>query len=475
MNQQPQTRQALYDRIRQSSKDEVILTEMIRLGFWPSSGELPNDPAEEIQRQGEIQRELSELRAENRKLNDEKALKKRLLKERLVASLQKRQETKARREQERQERAAAWKARQAQDITYLGEGVSSGLNHVECDVERLQRHNLPELGTAAAIAAAMGISVGELRWLAFSRRTSQVSHYIRFRIPKKTGGERLISAPAPRLKKAQYWIEANILQLIEIHDAAHGFCRQRSIVTNAQPHVGADIVTNLDLQDFFPSVSYRRVKGMFRALGYSEAAATIFALICTEPEVEMVELDGRTYYVAQSDRRLPQGAPTSPSITNILCHRLDRRLTGLAQEFDYAYTRYADDLTFSASGAATEQVGRLLRQVTQIVSHEGFQVHPQKTRVLRKSRQQEVTGIVVNDKLNVDRKTLKRFRATLYQIEQDGLAGKVWGHSADLMGAIEGFANYVYMVNPDKGSHFLAQIKRIKQKHRPKRHQPRKS
>ena len=106
-----------------------------------------------------------------------------------------------------------------------------------------------------------------------------------------------------------------------------------------------------------------------------------------------------------------------------------------------------------------------------IVEHEGFHVHPDKTRVLRNSRQQEVTGIVVNEKLNVDRKTLKRFRATLHHIEQDGLSGKKWGHSSDLMGAIEGFANYVYMVNPDKGSQFLDQIKRIKQKHRPKRRQ----
>lgn len=466
MTSQPETRQALYDRIRQSSKDEVILNEMIRLGFWPTAGTLPEDPAEEIRRQAEIQQELTELRTESRKLNDEKALKKKLLKQRMEVSKQKQQETKARRDRERQERAAAWRSRQAQDIVYLGEGVSAGLNQTDCDRDRLQQYQLPELGTAADIAQAMGLPLGQLRFLSFSRRISHISHYVRFRIAKKTGGDRLISAPMPRLKAAQYWIVANILEPLKVHDAAHGFCRNRSIVTNATPHVGADVVVNLDLKDFFPSISYARIKGLFRALGYSEAAATIFALLCTEADVEEVELDGRTYYVAQSTRRLPQGAPTSPGLTNILCRRLDRRLTGLAQELGYTYTRYADDLTFSASGAATEQVGRLLRQVKGIVTHEGFEVHPKKTRVLRRSRQQEVTGVVVNEKLNVDRKTLKRFRATLHHIEKDGFKGKTWGHGSDLLSAVQGFANYVYMVNPEKGGAFLDQVKRIKQKYK---------
>ncbi len=466
---QPLSRQELYDRIRQSSRDEVILSEMIRLGFWPDAGTLPEDPGDEIRRQGEIQKELDQLRAENRRLNNETALKKQVLKQRLEASKAKQQETKARREKERLDRLAAWQESKAHNIVYLGEGVSGGLNRTDCDRERLQQYNLPELGTAEAIAQAMGLTLGELRFLSYSRRTSSVSHYVRFRIPKKTGGDRLISAPMPRLKSAQYWIEKNLLRPVAIHDAAHGFCQERSIVTNAQPHVGAEVVINLDLKDFFPSISYRRVKGLFVSLGYSEAAATIFALICTEPETEAVELDGKTYYVTQAERRLPQGAPTSPSLTNILCRRLDRRLTGLAQELGYVYTRYADDLTFSASGEAVQQVRQVLRQVHRIVSHEGFQVHPDKTRVLRKSRQQEVTGVVVNQKLNVDRATLKKFRATLHHIEQDGLHGKTWGHSSDLLRAIEGFANYVYMVNPEKGSQFLTQIKRIKQKHRPKR------
>jgi RNA-directed DNA polymerase len=469
MTEQPRTRQELYDRIRSSSKEEFILEEMIRLGFWPAAGETPHDPADEIRRKGEIQRELAELRAENRLLHNEAELKKRLVAERMAEAKRKRQETKERRERERQERAAAWALQQQQDIVFLGEGVSEGLNQKESDQERLQRHHLPILSTAEQIATAMGISVGQLRFLAFSRRVATLSHYVRFKIPKKTGGHRLISAPMPRLKQAQHWILDHILDQLELHPAAHGFRRGRSIVSNAQPHVGSEVVINLDLQNFFPSISYPRVKGLFRSLGYSEATATILGLICTEPDVEAVELDGKTYFIALSDRHLPQGAPTSPAITNLLCRRLDRRLTDMASDLGFIYTRYADDLTFSTSGNGLRQVCNVLKRTHAIVTHEGFTVHPQKTRVLRKSRQQEVTGIVVNEKLNVDRETLKRFRATLYHIEKDGLAGKHWGDTPDLLSAIEGFAHFVAMVNAEKGNLFLAQIQRIKKKYGPRR------
>jgi RNA-directed DNA polymerase len=466
MTEQPRTRQDLYDQIRQSSKEEFILDEMIRLGFWKADGEIPNDPADEIRRRGEIQRELDTLRAENRRLHNEEALKKAALKLRMAESRRKQQETKERRERERQERAAAWQTRQEQEISYLGEGVSAGLNLAVSDLDRLQQHQLPILHTGADLASAMGITIGQLRFLAFSRRIATISHYIHFQIPKKTGGVREISAPLPRLKQAQQWILDNILERVVLHPTAHGFRRGRSIITNAQPHIGAAVVINLDLQNFFPSISYRRIKGIFRALGYSEAIATVLGLICTEPDVTAVELDGKTYYIAQTQRHLPQGAPSSPALTNLLCRRLDRRLDRLASDRGYIYTRYADDLTFSTTDSdKLREIGNILHGTQNIVTHEGLTIHPAKTRVLRQSQQQEVTGVVVNQKLNVDRATLKRFRATLYQIEKDGLAGKEWGQGTDLLQSIGGFAHYVAMVNPAKGSEFLAQVQRIQKKY----------
>jgi RNA-directed DNA polymerase len=463
MTDQPRTRQEIYDRIRSSSKDEFILEEMIRLGFWANDQNMPEDPAEEIRRRGEIQRELQTLRQENRRLNDEAALKRAALQQRMAAARQKRQETKERREKERQERAAAWADRQSQSIVYLGPEVSQGLNNTESNLERLQAHRLPILHEGKDLAAAMGISLGQLRFLAFSRRVSTVSHYVRFQIPKKTGGMRAISAPLPRLKQAQQWILDRILDQVVLHPSAHGFRRGRSIVTNAQPHVHPEVVINLDVQDFFPTISYQRVKGVFASLGYSEAVATILGLICTEPDITQVELDSRNYYIAQGARHLPQGAPSSPALTNILCRRLDRRLDGLAKSRGFIYTRYADDLTFSTRDKnRLRDIGNILQGAKAIVAHEGFQIHPDKTRVLRPSQHQEVTGIVVNEKLNVDRSTLHKFRATLHHIEKDGLAGKSWGQGQDLLLAIEGFANYVAMVNPGKGEYLLLQVQRIK-------------
>lgn len=426
---------------------------------------MPQDPAEEIRRRGELQHELSDLRKENGRLYNEEALIKEMRKRRLLESRRKRQETKERRERERQERAAAWRLKQEKEIGYLGEAVSGGLSYTECDRTRLQSYGLPSLGDAAEIAAALGITVNELRFLAFDRKTSTVTHYIRFQIPKKTGGVRQISAPMPRLKAVQHWLLQHILEKVETNDCAHGFRAGRSIVTNARPHVGAETIINLDLQDFFPSITYRRVKGLFRSLGYSEAAATIFGLLCTEPTTEEVELDGRKYFVATGARHLPQGAPTSPAITNILCRRLDRRLMKVADELGFIYTRYADDLTFSASGENLRHLSSVLARVQAIVTHEGFTVHPTKTRVIRRSRQQDVTGVVVNSKPNVSRQELKRFRSTLYQIERDGPASKHWGHSQDVIASIQGFANFVYMVNPEKGVELQRRVRSIVEKY----------
>ena len=229
-------------------------------------------------------------------------------------------------------------------------------------------------------------------------------------------------------------------------------------MTNARPHLSSDVVVNVDLSDFFPTVSYKRVKGLFRCLGYSESAATVFSLLCTEPETVPVELDGVTYHVALGQRFLPQGAPSSPALTNLICRRMDRRLTGVADKLQYTYTRYADDLTFSASGPAAQHVGRLLRQVRWVVEKEGFAVHPDKTRVLRRSRRQEVTGVVVNgEKPSIERAVLRRFRAVLYQIEKDGPEGKRWGAGGDVnvVSSVYGYASYVHMVDPDKGGPLL--------------------
>lgn len=269
----------------------------------------------------------------------------------------------------------------------------------------------------------------------------------------------MISAPMPRLKEAQYWILVNILEKVLVNDKAHGFVPKRSIVTNAQPHVKAELVINIDLKDFFPSIHYPRVKGVFQSFGYSEQLSTLLGLICTEPDCDQIELDGTTYYVAGAERFLPQGAPTSPAITNIICRKLDSRLTGITGKLGFNYTRYADDLTFSASGEATAKVKTLLGFIRKIVREEGLMIHPEKFLVLRKGSRKEVTGLVVNDKPGVNAKELDRFRALLFQIEKDKtLVGKHWKNSPHLLASMKGYASYISMVDPAKGNRWWKEL-----------------
>jgi len=462
------TRQQLYDRIRESSKDAYILEEMIRLGFWASEEErkkAQDIPVEELnRRRDDLQKQLRELYAKKRTFEDpEKALKE-MHKQRMAEARQRREETKQRREQQRLQRHEQWMQRRDQEILYLGDGVSKELNKHDSDFQRLRTQTLPELNDAVSLARAMGISLSDLRFLSYHRKVSTVSHYRRFTIPKKTGGERLISAPMPRLKNAQYWILENILKPITVHDAAHGFINQRSIKSNANPHVGQPIVINMDLENFFPTIAYPRVKGMFKAMGYSRQIASILALLCTEPDIDQVDMDLREFFVAAGQRKLPQGAPTSPAITNIICRRLDKRLQGAVQNLGFEYTRYADDLTFSCNAGEENRLKKLLWIVKKIINEEGFTVNDKKSRIMRHAARKEVTGIVVNDKLSVARKTLKKFRALLYQIEKDGPTGKHWGHGGNLMRSIEGYANFIAMVDPEKGAGFVQQVRNIRNK-----------
>ena len=459
-------RQQIRDRLRQTSREEVVLEEMKRLGFWPGDEKAPALPEQLIKREGELRRELSELLAQQRKTTDKEALLKEIRLRRMEESRRRQKENKERRKQERLEKAQQWQALKQKEIIYLGEGVSAGLQDTDSDEAKLKQKGFPYFRDTEALAKALDIDVPTLRFLAFNRQVSKVSHYKRFYIQKKSGGKRTISAPMPKLKKVQHWILHHLMEDVKPHEAAHGFVTGKSIVSNAQPHLQADLLVNLDLKDFFPSVSYKRVKGVFRSLGYSEKIATILGLLCTEPEVSEVEMDGRSYYVAKGPRVLPQGAPTSPAITNILCRRLDVRLQGLALKYGFTYTRYADDLSFSVKGAASENLTKLLGNVRRIIKDEGFVIHPDKLRVMRRGSRQEVTGVVVNQKPNICRKKVRNFKALLFQIEKDGIAGKHWQGSDNLLASIKGYAHYIAMVNPELGKPLVERVEAILKKHK---------
>jgi retron-type reverse transcriptase len=362
------------------------------------------------------------------------------------------------REQKKAE-AAARKQRHAEDvarrkltdIVFLGRGVSGGLVDRRANIEKLQARQLPVLAAPADVAQALSLTIPKLRWLAFHTEASAVTHYVRFQVPKKSGGFRELAAPHDTMAAAQKWILVNILEKLPTHEAAHGFVKGRSTMSNAVPHVGKATIINLDLKDFFPSISFPRVKGIFQGLGYSPAAATILALICTECPRRKIQYSGRVLHVATGPRALPQGACTSPALSNLLARRLDGRLGGLAKKLGFTYTRYADDLTFSGDAAAAKLTGYLLARVRHLVDEEKLVVNEKKTRVQRRNVQQTVTGIVVNQRPNVPRKIVKRLRAILNDAKKNGLDAANRENRDNFEHWLGGMIAYVTMVNPVRG------------------------
>ncbi len=354
-------------------------------------------------------------------------------------------------------RAAAVAARRATDIIFVGRGVSAGLADRRSHVEQLAAAGLPVLAAPADLAAALGLTVPRLRWLCFHADAPAKTHYTYFTIPKRSGGTRKLAAPHRQLAAAQRWIFDQILAKLPITDAAHGFVPGRSTVTNARPHVGQRIVINLDLADFFPSITFPRVRGLFASLGYSPAIATLLAMLTTEaPRVE-VEFAGRTHYVATGPRALPQGACTSPTLANLVARKLDRRLGGATRKLGWTYTRYADDLTFSAPAAGSAQVALIFARVRAIVTDEGFAVNEAKGRVQRGGRH-TVTGLVVNDRLAVPREQVRRVRAILHGARTTGLAAQNRAGHPDFRAWLQGTIAYIHMVDPARGAAFQAQL-----------------
>jgi hypothetical protein len=358
-------------------------------------------------------------------------------------------------------RREAWQAYKANHIVYLGDGVfwkdAGGPDRwdLENAAERAAENELPPLDSPQQFAEALGLTVAKLRWLAYHRDAATQLHYRRFVIPKRGGGERAIWAPLPQLKAAQHWILRNIVERLPVHGAAHGFLPGRSTLSNAAAHTAARIVVKMDVKDFFPTVTLARVKGVFRKAGYREQVATLLALLCTESPREVVELEGRTYYVSLGPRCLPQGAPTSPALTNTLCLRLDRRLSGLVARLGWRYTRYADDLTFSLPSGhpGRPRTGALLGLVKRIARAEGFTLHPAKTRVHRRGGRQQVTGLVVNGAgpPRVPRALRRQLRAAAHNRR----LGKPLpeGETAE---RLAGYAAYVYMTDAGLGAKLLA-------------------
>ena len=240
-------------------------------------------------------------------------------------------------------------------------------------------------------------------------------YYRQFEIPKKSGGVRTITAPTWCLKHLQRYLADLLSSCFEPEDCVHGFVKGRSVLTNAEWHVGKYYVLNIDLKDFFPSITEQMVSNGLHACGINKQVSDIIASMCTWTDSHEDDLPVDV---------LPQGAPTSPILSNYACIIMDMRLEHLARRFGLTYTRYADDMTFSSYHSVYAKDSEFWKELRDIISQSGFTINEAKTRLLKRGSRQEVTGITVCEKPNVSRKWLKNLRAAIYHAEMYGYSGR---------------------------------------------------
>ena len=268
----------------------------------------------------------------------------------------------------------------------------------------------------------------ELKTLTYYKnvKLSGGKRYTQFTIKKKSGKDRTIQAPAKGLKLIQQCLNEIFQTYYEPNTHACGFIPERNIADGARQHVNMPYVLNIDLKDFFDTITFPRVK---KVLSYppfnlsserEQLGYIITSLCCNSKEVTAIDADGKE--IKESRNCLPQGAPTSPILTNIVCRSLDRHLAGLAHRYHAHYTRYADDITFSCHYNIFKCDSEFIKEMHRIIEDEQhLTINGDKTRLQTPRQRQEVTGLIVNRKMNVPKHYVKQIRLWLHYWEVFGL------------------------------------------------------
>jgi len=336
--------------------------------------------------------------------------------------------------------------------------------------------DVPDLRTWAEVGELAGLSPTELAWLTEPRPLEpnvRHHHYVFRWQAKASGAWRLLEAPRPKLKAAQRALLHRVLDRVSVHDAAHGFVRGRSPLTFAAPHTGAAVVVRLDLADFFVSIRASRVFAIFESLGYPEDIARLLVRLTTAvtPEAQLQTLPrpvdsesvNARFEAIQlyRDRHMPQGAPTSPALANLAALGLDRRLAGVAKAFHARYTRYADDLAFSGDAELARKTGALIEMVRRTVREEGFELNVVKTRVMRASAQQRLTGLVINDGVGVARRDRKALEAILFNALRTGLDAQNREGHPHFLEQLRGRVAHVAHSDPRRAKRLVVLFERV--------------
>ena len=362
------------------------------------------------------------------------------------------------------------KSKEKSDIKSLGINLfkyKKDLKNRTTVVGYQKKINLPIIENPNELASFLNLEYSTLKNYCIIKNelSSHEFLYRRFSIKKKSGGNRIILAPKKTLKTIQEKIYDNILKKIAPSDFAHGFRVNRSTVSNAKEHFHAEIIYNLDLKNFFPSIEFNKVLNVFKNAGYSGLISSLLATLCTVPYRFYVP--NNMWILKMKENNLPQGAPTSPTLANLVCIYLDNELNWISKKYGFKYTRYADDLTFS-SPTAVKIEEEFSYQVLKCIEKHGFKVNEKKANVsannvkARNFKYRRVTGIIVHDDyLSLPRLWIRKLRAAIYELKSINI-DRNDPYLKDLIKNIEGRCSYATMVNKDRYSRFYEDFKRLK-------------
>lgn len=339
--------------------------------------------------------------------------------------------------------------------------LDATLEYAKC----LSEKNLPVFFSSKHLALALGLSYKELQHVINNRN----NYYKFYQIKKRNGkGLRQIVVPFDNLRIIQQFIYVEILSKIPVHEKATGFTKNKSILTNAQLHANKVAILNIDLLKFFDSIHEKRVYGIFESLGYAKNLSVDLAKLVTVrlPKEYLntftsKELDAYREIVDEGSYVLPQGAPTSPCIANLVLRRLDYRLSKLSEKLEVEYSRYADDITFSGDLEKLPKI-KLLRY---IIRDEGFNINWEKVGFFKKGRKQIVTGLTVSNDVHVHRDFKKNVKKHIYGCINFGVKEHLEFMKIDQMNLYKewllGKIYFIKSIEPNTASKFLEDFNKI--------------
>ncbi|EOT7378142.1 TPA: RNA-directed DNA polymerase [Enterobacter cloacae] len=301
---------------------------------------------------------------------------------------------------------------------------------------RLRHLGLPVMSNLNDMSKATRLSSETLRLLIYRADFRYRIYSIEKKGPVKK--MRTIYQPSRELKALQGWVLRNILDKLSSSPFSIGFEKNQSILNNATPHMGANFILNIDLEDFFPSLTADKVFGVFHSLGYNRLVSSYLTKICCYRNL------------------LPQGAPSSPKLANLICSKLDYRIQGYAGSRGLIYTRYADDLTLSAQ--SMKKVVKAKDFLISIIPTEGLKVNSLKTCISGPRSQKKVTGMVISqEKVGIGRLKYKEIRAKIHHI--------FTGRSMEVE-HVKGWLSYISSVDSKSHKRLTAYIGKLERKYK---------